>query len=280
MGRIPILEYHIVGDSDAGMFTISRSKFRKDLELLYERGYRPITVSQLVNRDFSDVPFGMSPVVFTFDDASPEQFSYVEREGRLEIDTTSVVGIWMEFQKRHADWKSRATFCLLPAAEEGHAFFGDKGQRGQRREWRFQKVKWLADQGFELCNHTLWHAQLSKYDGAFVQEQIARGELAIDSAAPGYDVRTFALPLGLWPKNRELAWRGAWTDKASGRTFRYDYRTVLEVAGGPARSPFDPAFDGRSLPRVIVFGDEPRKTLDQLDKSRTRFVWSAAEGNR
>ena len=277
MGRVPILEYHVVGDSNAGMFTISRAKFKKDLELLYERGYRPITVAQLIAKDFSDVPPGMSPVVFTFDDASPEQFSYVDRNGQLEIDPNSAIGMWIEFQKTHPDWKSRATFCLLPAAEQGHAFFGDKEQyHGQKREWRFQKVKWLADQGFELCNHTLWHAQLSKYDDAFVQEQIARGELAIDSVVPGYDVKTFALPQGLWPKNRELAWRGAWTDKRTGKTTRYDYKTVLEVAGGPARSPFDPEFDGAKLPRIIVFANEPGKILDQLDKSKTRFVWDGA----
>ena len=274
MGRIPILEYHVVGDSTRGQFIISRELFQKNLEMLYERGYRPITVAQLLDKDFRDVPAGMSPVVFTFDDASPEQFSYVERDGQLEIDPKTAIGIWLDFSKKHPDWKNRATFCLLPAAEAGHAFFGDKEKyRGQKKEWRFQKVKWLADNGFELCNHTLWHAQLSKYPDAFVQEQIARGQLAIDSVVPGHKVRTFALPQGLWPKNRELAWKGSWTDSRSGKTTTYDYDTVLEVSGGPARSPFDAQFDSRKLPRVIVFGDALEKTLDRLDSSNTRFVW-------
>jgi hypothetical protein len=276
-GRVPILEYHVVGDSSHGMFKITREKFRRDLQLLYDRGYRPITVAQLIDKDFRDVPAGMSPVVFTFDDASPEQFSYVERNGQLEIDSTTVVGMWLDFQKAHPDWKSRATFCLLPAAEIGHAFFGDNPKwRGQKREWRHQKVKWLADNGFELCNHTLWHAQLSKYPDAFVQEQIARGQLAIDSVVPGYKVRTFALPQGLWPKNRELAWRGSWTDPRSKKTTSYAYETVLQVAGGPVRSPFDPAFDKRSLTRVIVFGNALEKLLDRLDSTKTRFVWDGA----
>jgi peptidoglycan/xylan/chitin deacetylase (PgdA/CDA1 family) len=273
MGRIPILEYHVVGDSSQGLFVITRDRFQKDLELLYSRGYRPITVAQLVAKDFSDVPKGMSPVVFTFDDASPEQFSYVEKNGQLEIDPATALGMWLEFQKERPDWKNRATFCLLPAAEAGHAFFGDTEKfRGQKKEWRFQKVKWLHDNGFELCNHTLWHAQLSKYDDAFVQEQIARGDLAIDSVVPGLKVKTFALPQGLWPKNRALAWRGTWTAKG-GQTVTYDYATVLEVAGGPARSPFDPQFDAKKLPRVIAFGNEVAKTLNQLDKTKTRFVW-------
>lgn len=274
-GRVPILEYHVIGDSSKGMFVITRGEFERDLQLLYERGYRPITVAQLVAKDFRDVPEGMSPVVFTFDDASPQQFSYVERNGQLEIDPRSAVGIWQAFAAKHPDWKGKATFCLLSGAESGHNFFGDKEKFfGQRAEWRFRKVKWLADNGFELCNHTLWHAQLSKYPDAFVQEQIARLEMAVDSAVPGYRIRTMALPQGLWPKNRELAWQGAWTDPKSGSTVRYDFATVLEVAGGPARSPFDPAFDGRKLPRVIAYGDEVKKTLDRLDETKTRFVWN------
>ena len=277
MGRIPILEYHVVGDSAKGIFVISRQEFRRDLETLYERGYRPITVAQLIDKDFSDVPEGMSPVVFTFDDASPEQFSYVEKNGQIEIDTTSIVGMWLAFQKERPDWKNRATFCLLPAAEVGHAFFGEKGIRGQKGEWRHQKVKWLADNGFELCNHTLWHAQLSKYPDAFVQEQIARGQLAIDSVIPGYKVRTFALPQGLWPKNRDLAWRGSWTDPRTKVTTTYNYDTVLEVAGGPAKSPYDAEFNSRKLPRVIATGNAVVKMLDRLETSGSRFVSGGAD---
>lgn len=274
MGRIPVLEYHVVGDSTRGQFIISREKFEHDLQLLYERGYRPITVAQLLDKDFRDVPPGMSPVVFTFDDASPEQFSYVERDGKLEIDPKTVVGMWVAFNQKHADWKNRATFCVIPGAQAGHAFFGDNPKyRGQKREWRLQKLKWLADNGFELCNHTLWHAQLSKYPDAVVQEQIARGQIAIDSAVPGYKVRTFALPLGVWPKNRALAWRGSWTNPKSGKTVTYSYETVLEVEGGPVPSPFDPKFDKTKLTRRIVSGNSLERTLDQLESAKTRFVW-------
>jgi peptidoglycan/xylan/chitin deacetylase (PgdA/CDA1 family) len=274
LGRIPILEYHVIGDSSRGLFIITREKFRRDLQLLYDRGYRPITVAQLLDKNFSAVPSGMSPVVFTFDDASPEQFSYLERNGQLEIDSTTALGIWLRFEKEHPDWKGRATFCLLPGGEIGHAFFGDDPKwRGQKNSWRHRKVKWLADNGFELCSHTLWHAQLSKYPDAFVQEQIARGQLAIDSVVPGYKVRTFSLPQGLWPKNRELAWRGSWTNPRTGKTTSYDHETVLQVAGGPARSPFDPEFNRRQLPRVIVFGNALEKELDRLDATKARFVW-------
>ena len=133
-------------------------------------------------------------------------------------------------------------------------------------------MRFLAAQGFELCDHTLWHAQLSHYSDNVVQEQIARGALAIDSAVPGYRVRSFALPLGVWPKNRALARSGIWHDPASGRDVRYDFDAILNVSGGPARSPHDPEFDPHFLPRVQVIGDDLERLLDQLDRSRTRYV--------
>src|SRR4051812_16732107 len=164
MGRIPVLEYHVIGDTNS-LYQQKRETFRANMEMLYKRGYRPITIAQMLDKDFSQVPAGMSPVVFVFDDASPSQFKYVDKgNGNLEIDPTSAIGIWNDFAKTHPGWTGKATFCMLNGGASGHNFFGD-GPRweGQHAAWRFPKVKWLADNGFELCDHTLWHAQLSKY---------------------------------------------------------------------------------------------------------------------
>jgi hypothetical protein len=216
MGRIMVLEYHLITDHN-GDYARERGQFRKDLELLYDRGYRPVNMSDVLDKKLN-LPKGLSPVVFVFDDASPEQFRYINNNGKLTIDPTSGVGIWLDFKKTHPDWGNKAVFCLLSGAAAGHNFFGDRGVQGQLSNWRFQKVKWLADNGFELCDHTLWHAQLSKYPDAFVQEQIARNALAIDSAVPGYKIRAMALPQGLWPKNRALASKGSWTNPKTGKT--------------------------------------------------------------
>ncbi len=266
--KIPILQYHLIGDTDS-RWKRSRDGFRRDLQLLYDRGYRPITVAQLLDRRF-DIPRGTSPVVVTFDDASPGQFSYIERSGKLEIDSNSAVGIWLAFSRTHPDWKPRATFCLLPAANDGHAFFGDTGVAGQKSVWRLSKVRFLAQQGFELCNHTLWHARLDRRGEAAVQEQIARGDLAIDSAVAGYRVRTFALPLGLWPRNKALARAGTWSDPKSGRTVRYRFDAILEVTGALEGTPYGPGFDPFAIPRTQVIGDNLGKLLDAIEPKRFR----------
>ncbi|MGH7720741.1 MAG: polysaccharide deacetylase family protein, partial [Gemmatimonadaceae bacterium] len=171
-----------------------------------------------------------------------------------------------------SDWGNKAVFCLLSGAEAGRSFFGDKNIEGQKGEWRFLKVRFLAERGFELCNHTLWHANLGRYPDDFVQEQIARGALAIDSVVPGYRVRTFALPLGVWPRNKPLAHRGSWRDARTSRTTSYDHDAILLVSGQPVRSPYDPAFDPLRLERVQVFGDELERMLDRMDRSGMRYV--------
>jgi len=221
-----------------------------------------------------DIPAGMSPVVVTFDDASPSQFRYVERDGTREIDPSSAVGIWIAFNRTHPDWKNRATFCVLSGAAAGHNLFGDRGIEGQKSAWRLEKLRYLADQGFELCAHTLWHADLAKYSDAVVQEQIARNVLAIDSAVSGYRVRTFALPLGDWPRNRALATAGTWRDPKSGREVRYAFDAVLEVSGTPVPSPASNRFNPHALQRIQVIGDALEKMLDRLDASGERFVSS------
>ena len=274
MGRIMVLEYHLITDHN-GDYARERGQFRKDLELLYSRGYRPVNMSDVLDKKL-DLPRGQSPVVFVFDDASPEQFRYIDNNGKLDIDPTSGIGIWLDFKKTHPDWNNKAVFCLLSGASAGHNFFGDRGIQGQKSNWRFRKVKWLADNGFELCDHTLWHAQLNKYPDAFVQEQIARNALAIDSAVPGYKIRSMALPQGLWPKNRALASKGSWTNPKSGKIVSYNWPVVFEVAGGPMRSPYDPAFDPGKTPRIQVIGNAIGAMIDKLEKSGNMYI---SDGN-
>jgi peptidoglycan/xylan/chitin deacetylase (PgdA/CDA1 family) len=274
MGRVPVLMYHLVGDHESS-WGRERENFRRDLELLYDRGYRPVNMVDVLDRKI-DLPAGMSPVVFTFDDASPSQFRYIERDGQLVIDSSSAVGIWLDFAKSHPGWGNKAVFCMLPAASAGHAFFGEKNIEGQKSAWRFKKVQQLAAMGFELCDHTLWHAQLNKYSDEVVQEQIARGLMAIDSAVPGYRVRSFALPLGVWPKNRALAKSGSWTDPKTGKTVKYDFDAIFEVSGFPVPSPYSPAFNPLSVQRVKVTGNVLPNVLDRLDRTGERYV---SDGN-
>src|SRR5215210_3762817 len=84
-GRIPVLEYHVIGGDKNPLYTRTAASYRADLEDAYKRGYRPITIAQMLDKDFREVPPGMSPVVVVFDEASDSQFRYLEQNGKLTI---------------------------------------------------------------------------------------------------------------------------------------------------------------------------------------------------
>src|SRR5437879_4590446 len=79
LGRVMILEYHKI-DYPEARWTRTPENFRHDLETLYARGYRLISLGDLIDGRIA-VPAGTTPVVLTFDDSSPGQFRYLEATG-------------------------------------------------------------------------------------------------------------------------------------------------------------------------------------------------------
>jgi peptidoglycan/xylan/chitin deacetylase (PgdA/CDA1 family) len=239
LGSIMVLEYHRIGEPEA-RWTRSPTGLRRDLERLWEQGYRPVPLTDLV-RGVMELPAGTSPVVLTFDDSSPGQFRYLERDGQLQIDPDCAVGILEAFAGLHPGFSPRATFFVLPAAAEPHRLFGQP-------EHEARKLRYLVSHGFELGNHTLWHADLSKYPEAVVRGQLARAQQRIEQIVPGYHLRTLALPMGHYPRRLEWAIRG----HAAGAI--YEHEAILTAGGGPAPSPFSVRFDRYHIPRVQVVG--------------------------
>lgn len=274
LGQIMVLEYHRLGEPE-GEFYRSVENFRNDLKNLYEAGYRPITVRQMLAGEI-DVPRGTTPVVFTIDDSSTGQF-YLREDG--SIDPNTMVGMWDAFQREHPEWKGGATWCVLPGADYPSNFFGERPSRevprAEREATIRKKIDYLVENNHEICNHTLYHARLDRArDDAQVQEWIGRGEDSIQVYLPAeYEIVTLALPLGMWPKNRALASQGS----HAGREYRYD--AVLEVSGGPNVSPFDRSFDPLSINRVIVApGVLPRQLAAFEANPGRRFVSDGVPG--
>ncbi|HEX8246187.1 MAG TPA: polysaccharide deacetylase family protein [Longimicrobium sp.] len=272
LGRIMVLEYHRIGPKE-GEWYRSEAHFRNDLQMLYQRGYRPVTMREVAEGNIN-LPAGTSPVVFVFDDSSQGQFYYLP-DG--SIDPHTMVGMWEAFRRQNPAWRGGGTWCVLPGATYPSNFWGEKKSgevpREQREATIKKKVDFLLQNGHEICNHTMWHAQLSKYPDAFVQDQIGSGQDSImHYLPPNYRMTTFALPLGMWPKTRSLAWHGTYRN---GKT--YDYQVVLEVSGGPNVSPFDRAWDPHSVDRFIAAPNAIERQLAHWDQHpEERYV---SDGN-
>ncbi len=250
LGKVLILEYHLI-QLEPGDWARTAQDFRRDLEMLYSSGYRAVSLNDYIQGKIG-IPAGRHPVIFTFDDSSPGQFRYLARNGKHEIDPDCAVGMLLDFKKRHPDFGMKATFFVLPGAKEPHKLFGQP-------EFETEKLRELVALGFEIGNHTLWHANLKKYDAGVVRKQLASAVQAIQSAVPGYKVRALALPYGIYPK--QLGWA---VDGSYGNT-TYHNDAILRVSGGPALSPFDVRWDPLHLPRIQVKGKDLERLIRYFD---------------
>jgi hypothetical protein len=244
LGRVMILEYHRV-DYPEGRWTRTPENFRRDLLRLHAEGYRLIGLNDLLDGRIA-VPSGTTPVVLTLDDSSPGQFRYLGDNGTLRVDPRSAVGILEAFAREYPDFGLAATFFVLPGASRPNRLFDQPA-------WEGRKLQYLASRGFEIGNHTLWHANLGQYDERTVRTQIAEAQHWIQRHVPDYRIRALALPHGVYPRDVTWALQGT----VQGVSYRHD--AILMVAGGAAPSPFARAFDPVRLPRIQAV----RRDLDQ-----------------
>ncbi len=265
LGTIPILEFHQIADAEEDQWSITPDHFRQSLQQLYDAGFRPVALNDVLDNRI-DIPAGTSPVVLTFDDSSPGQFRFLQQDGQVVVDPNSAVGMLEAFHAAHPDFAARATFNVLPEAAEPNKLFGQP-------EYETQKLQYLVQHGFEIGNHTYWHQRLDEVDGQEAQRQLALAVKEIDQAVPGYKVRAFALPLGIWPQDRALAFSGSY----DGVSYQND--AVLLVGSDPAPSPNRKDYDPQALPRVQVFDHNLDRWLDYLAKNADERYVSDGDPN-
>jgi hypothetical protein len=258
LGRVMILEYHKV-DYPEERWTRTPENFRRDLETLYARGYRLQSLNDLLDGKIT-VAAGFTPVVLTFDDSSPGQFRYIEQGGTLVIDPKCAVGVLEAFIQEKPDFGRSATFFVLPGASRPNRLFNQPEHEGR-------KLRFLVERGYEIGNHTLWHANLGKYPEAVVRKQIAEAQQWIQRHVPDYRIRTLALPHGVYPRDVTWAVRGS----AMGASYSHD--AILMVAGGAAPSPFSRGFDPLRVPRIQAVERDLAYWLRYFDQHpQERFV--------
>jgi len=253
-----ILEYHRIEAPEA-RWARTPENFRRDLARLRAGGYRLTGLTELLAGRV-DVPSGTTPLVLTFDDSSPGQLRFIEKNGKVEVDPDCAVGILEAFSREHPEFGRKATFYVLPGARQPHKLFGQP-------EYEKAKLEYLLARGFEIGNHTLWHANLANYGEATVRQQIAAAQEWIAKLVPGYRPRSLALPMGAYP--REISW--AIRGTVNGISYQHD--AILRVAGGAAPSPFSQRFDPYRLPRIQAVEAELASWLRYFaDHPGDRFV--------
>ena len=266
-GMVPILEYHdLVASGKATGYQYPAASFRQDMEWLYDHNYRPVSLSEYVQGRV-DCPAGMSPVILTFDDALKGQFYYTP-DGK--IDPNCAVGILDDMHARHPDWPLKGTFFVLTNGDPKlpPSFYQAQYAQG--------KMEYLVKEGFEIGNHTIHHlAGIRHWPDSKVEAEFAGAVTNIQAMLPNYDVKTLALPFGVYPKNQKLVISGE-----SGGV-KYHNLCALLAGAGPVPSPMSKGFNPYRMQRIIP-GNETfaiKYWLNWLEKNKSEKFVSDGDPN-
>lgn len=256
LGSVPVLMYHRIVERPPSQWDITPQEFRDELVWLFDHGYRPVTMVDLVRGEF-DVPAGTTPVVLTFDDSSRSQ-ARLDEDGRLHPD--SAVGILIDVASAYDDVDPVASLYVIGSEPFGDETTGPPVLRA------------LVAAGFELGNHSMTHANLARLTDTEVRRELAGAVEVLTRHVPGIEVATVALPFGSAARDDALVVSGAF----AGVT--YEHVAILRVAPEPARSPFHVRFDPLSVPRIC--SAPGRSGCSSRYGSRAWLEWLDAEPGR
>jgi peptidoglycan/xylan/chitin deacetylase (PgdA/CDA1 family) len=231
-GQVMILMYHGISDKESE-WVRTADNFRKDLNTLYDKGYRLIRLKDYIENDIK-VEAGYTPFVMTFDDGLQNAFNIIEENGVKKVDPECAVGILEEFKKQHPDFGS------------GGSFFVYYPIPFRQKELIKEKYEFLAANGYDIGNHSYNHENIGALSPEEIQKSLGMNVSRTQEYLPGYDVYALALPYGIGPKgdNYKYAVQGEYEG------VKYNNRAVLKVGSNPAPSPVSVKFDPARLPRV------------------------------
>lgn len=229
MGAVMVLRYGRIGEE--GRESRSPENLRRDLQVLYQQGYRCVSISELVSGEIRTAP-GCTPVVISFWGSDPGQVRFLEEGGTPELDPRCALGVLEDFGREHPDFGATAAFFL------GKQLFGQE-------EFRREKLSLLEKRGYELGIAVEGEASRSK-DPREALDAVADAVSAVRRYLPDFRPRYALLP---------QEWRDMAGEIGSGVPL--DGETlVLEAifydGGRPLASPFDGAFDPYQLETVKV----------------------------
>jgi len=237
IGEIPIVMLHgLTAGAPPADYMCSVRQFKAFLQRLYDQGFRMVSLNDVLDNNIT-VPAGRSPVVFTFDDGMPSAFSLKKQpDGSLAPAENCCVDIMEKFEKEHPDFGHAGTFYINCDVTP---FKGDGTVE--------QSLKYLADHGYEIGNHTFTHVYLNRKSREGVQKEMAQLDKFVSEKLPGYKIRTMAYPYGSKP-SKEYA-LAVLEGSYGGVTYHYDAalrERPVDGATAPNNIKFNPLF----LPRV------------------------------
>ncbi len=238
VGKVMVLMYHNIGDEEK-TWARTPENFRRDLETLYEKNYRPVSLMDYVHGEM-DLPAGMTPFVLTFDDGNENNFRYLETENGWELDPNCAVGILEAFRLEHEDFDPQASFFV----------YGSRPFR--QEELTEKKLQFLLDNGYEVGNHSWGHDDYTEEefnDPKAVEKSLGKNVAYLETLIEPGSVTALALPYGHRPSKDAEAARLALIEGSYEGT-EYENFAILNVGWDPDKSPYHQDFNPYSIHRI------------------------------
>ncbi len=217
MNEVVIAMYHGVTSKVKNSDTVHRSVegFKKDLQLLYDNGYRAITMEDLMTNNIN-VPAGYTPIVLTFDDGLSSSFSMSkDSNGNLVPREDCAVDLINDFNKKHPDFGTHAMFYVYTSQQP----FRGAGTVDDA-------IDYLLKNGYEVGGHTYSHRYLSKMSIEEIQMEMGYSTGYISKHSDGFKAKYVAYPYGVMASDEKLPYllKGKYED------FSYNFHSGVLAA--------------------------------------------------
>lgn len=239
VGQIMVVMYH--GISDNPPYHRTAEDFLKDLEYMYNNGYRLISMRDYIDSHI-EVEKGFTPIVLTFDDGLSSTFTLERKEDKLVPKQGTAIGILEEFIELHPDFGRGAGLYLNREASVNFA------NQSEIENITFEEgILWLVEQGYDIGNHTYTHAKLNQLSEEELQKELGEIGVMIDRIIPGYQMDSLTYPFGIRPSAQLL------NKIEDGQYQDYSYHHEIALKEGVSTTmvaPISTRFSPYNCPRV------------------------------
>ncbi|MGC4108040.1 MAG: polysaccharide deacetylase family protein [Thermomicrobiales bacterium] len=250
LGFVPVMQYHVITTDpalEADPFVRTAENMRKDLQFLSDQGFFVISMREFLANEIA-APAGKKPVLLTFDDATASQFRWIEDAvGKRTIDPDTALGVLEAFFAAHPDFGKGGMFAILP-----HNCFADDTPGNTMADCD-AKLDWLANNGYEVANHTMTHANLDDVTDEQFMEEVGGMEIWLQEhvSGPGLLRGVLVMPFGMYP-DRDLH-PGQRAMMRDGFTYQGQHIVIngaFLVGANPTESPNSAEYDHIFIARI------------------------------
>ncbi|MFV0440074.1 MAG: polysaccharide deacetylase family protein [Lachnospirales bacterium] len=271
IGEVLVLMYHGLTPKDNSNDKIHRSieGFKDDLQSLYDKNYRLISLDDYINGNLN-TPEGTTPVVLTFDDGLSTAFSLVKDGDTYKAKENTALWIIEEFSKNHEDFGKTATFFIYNKYDQ---FVGEGDL--------YDRFSYLLNLGYDLGNHSYSHSNIAELSKEDAIKEIGLNHTIMYNYGE-YNSRAYAYAYGGYPEDDEYL-EEIFSNSYNGLSYKYDIAFLATPDDNLSSNPYSLMFNKYKVPRIRGTNNEYydlRYWLNHFDRNPKQRYFSDGDDKK